>query len=259
MNIVGLTVIKVTSLLLLLLLFSCAEVRTLTPSSRFISPESAHDTGHGSVQAFYQMGTESTLNANENEFDKPMDLDASARFSMGLDVNIYEKINLFYFTNQDSAPLFGMKYQLMGPNKKEAKKGDQSLAITLGGGGSSEAREDENAIFDDSDFHEVRVHRNLLDASIIYGKRIEERVLWYSSVQITQHRLHVAIEDDSSSLNGESIDYQTTNLGAASGIMLYDKKGRFHFAIEASYQKTKWTKNDESHRAFINGAMGFNW
>lgn len=251
---------KASLLSFIIFLCSCAEVRTLTPASRFISPESGEDSGHGNVQMFYAMGTEATLNATSSEFNKPMDLNEGARFSLGADVNIYKKASLIYYSNgMDSAPLFGVKYQLMGPTKSQAKKGDQSLSITLGGGASGETRQDENAVFDDSDFDEVNIERNLVDFSVIYGKRIDDRVLWYSSLQINQHKLHVGIKDDSSALDGESVDFQTTNLGASTGLMMYDKDGRYHFALEASFQKTKWTKNDETQRGFINGAVGFNW
>lgn len=262
MNTVDRMVKRASLLGAIIFLYSCAEVRTLTPSSRFITPESAEDTGHGNVQAYYAMGTEATLNtASGNDLQQPMDLDASARFALAADINIYEKINFIYYSNgMDSAPLYGVKYQLMGPKKVDAKKGDQSLAVTLGGGSFQETREDENAVFDDADFDKVNIRRNLLDFSIIYGKRLTDRVLWYNSANINQHRLHVGIEDaDDASVDGESVDYQTTNLGAATGVFMYDKKGRFHFALELSYQKTKWTKNDESHRAFFNGSMGFNW
>lgn len=264
MNTIDLTVKRASLLSIFFILCSCAEVRTLTPSSRFISPESAEDTGHGNIQAFYQMGSEASLNTaeSEDEIEKPMNLYAGTRPSLSADINIYDKINFFYMGNgADSTPLYGVKYQLMGPKKIDAKKGDQSLAITLGGGSYSETRKqsDDGSIFDDNDYDEVRIRRTLLDASVIYGKRLTDRVLWYSSVQLSQHKLHVAISDDSSSFDGQSVDYQTTNLGAASGLMMYDKKGRFHFALELSFLRTKWTKNEETQRGFLNGSMGFNW
>ena len=265
MNTTEQTAKKAIKLFTLLLFFaSCSQVKTLTPSSRFITPESGEDLGHGNFQLFYQTGTRATLNATETDFEKPMNLDDGVNFSFATDINIHKKISLIYYSNgMDSAPLFGAKYQLLGPTKSKAKKGDHSLSITLGGGAAGEVRKtSDNSgddFFDSLDVDQININRNLLDLSIIHGKRLTDRVLWYSSIHLNQHKLHVSIEDDSSSLNGESVDYQTTNLGLASGLMIYDKKGKYHFALEASFQKTKWTKNDETQRGFINGAVGYNW
>lgn len=255
MNTIAGTVIKAASLLSLLFLISCAQIELKTPSSRFMSPETSGKSLDYGLQLMQQSGVEAKVNIVANELDKVDLSNTASPLAYSGYVGILEKLDLIYYNYIDSASLLGVKYQILGDSRANAKEGNQSLAVTLGGGGQSKTTTSQDLF--DEDVDKTELEQNLVDASIIYGYRAKDNILVYSSFHVSNHSAKLKIiANNDAALDGQTETYQTSNLGLSVGGMLYSSKKDFHIAIEASAQRVNWTHTDEKTFGFISGAIG---
>lgn len=255
MNTIVGTVTKAASLLSLLFLISCAQIELKTPSSRFMSPETSGKALNYGLQLIQQSGVEAKINIVANELDK-VDLSNSASpLTYSGYVGVLDKLDIIYYNYIDSASLLGVKYQILGESKANAKQGNQSLALTLGGGGQSKTTTSQDLF--DEEVDKTELEQNLVDASIIYGYRTTDNILVYSSLHISNHSAKLKIiSNNDSALDGQTETYKTSNLGLSLGSMIYNKKKNVHLSIEASAQRVNWTHTDEKTFGFISGAIG---
>jgi hypothetical protein len=253
---------KIFLITLVILSTSCSHrIKVHTPSARFMSPEASGKTLGGEFQIMQQSGTEGVIYVNNNEIDNPMQLSNTASpISMSLNVGIMEKFDVLYYNYSKSATMLGLKYQILGKSRREAQAGNQSLAVTVGVGGQNETTrsESEDLFSSDIDIKETEVTRSLSDLSLIYGYRLHKTVLAYSSFHVTRHTLEAKITSNDTNLNGKTIDQATTNYGLALGLALYSGDA-FKLNLEASAQRTDWTKNDPTTFGFFSAALGWIW
>jgi hypothetical protein len=269
MDIARMTVVKAAKkvkrnnllgLCFLILFASCGQIQIKTPSSRFISPEAAGKLLSGEVEIQQQGGAEGTIYINSTDIDNPMELRNNVTpLAFGFNLGLMDKVDFITYSYTDSAPLYGAKIQLMGKSRQEAKKGDQSLAVTLGYGEQYKSQsESRTELFTgDVEVKGADIKQTLKDISVIYGYRTADDVVVYTSVQLTQHEFHAEIESNDSAINGKHLNYQTTNLGAALGAIRYFKS--MHAKLELSGQHVNWTLNDPATYAFLNIALGWYW
>lgn len=237
---------------------SCAQVQVKSPASRFISPEAAGKSLGGKVQLFAQSGTEGTVSISNGSIDSELELRNNVSPLAGsLSLGIIERVDFLYYGYADSAPLLGLKFQLLGQPRKEAKKGNQSLAITLGGGTNESEVKDDELFNTNDDVDTSQLNQRLWDASLIYGYRTDDDTLVYASLSLSQQLVDIEVDSPNSSLDGQSIDLQTTNVGLAAGLTRYFET---KFAsLEVSAQRVDWTDNDAATFAYISAAFGWHW
>jgi hypothetical protein len=241
--------------------YSCADIKVYTPSSRFISPESTGRTFGGGVQIENQGGSEITLDFDNDQLDNPGESRNDVSFvAVGLELGIIDRLDFFTKFNFNSPSLSGLKYQILGENRKDATVGNNSLAVTIGAGGSTqESTSSSSGFFSGGDINGSKIKHNVVDASIIFGRRIEESVLMYASYQISKHSVDIELEsDDNVNLDGKSFQIESTTTGASLGVIRYFGSV-FYMNMELSAQKTKWTNSDESTFAFANLNLGWKW
>jgi hypothetical protein len=249
---------KAASLFCLCFLFSCAEVRLKTPSARFMSPETSGKEMAIGGQYFQQSGTEAKVELQANELDKVELRNHISPMALNIYLGLKENIDVFLYNYMDSASLLGVKYQIFGQSRKKAKAGDKSLAVTLGGGSQSRTTTESNIFSDEVD--KTELEQTLIDASIIYGQRVTDQLLVYTSFQISNHTADLTIKsNDDPALDGQSELYETTNYGLSLGAKLYNKNKGFHISAEASAQRVDWTYTDPKTFAFISGAIGLDF
>jgi len=258
MSIAELTVTRVTKFLFLSLIFtSCAEVRLHTPSARYMSPETSGKELAIGGQYFQQSGTEITIDTSEGELDKVQLRNNVSPMALNVYLGLKEFLDVFIYNYADSASLLGVKYQIFGDSRKKAKAGNKSLAVTFGGGSQSISTKSDRLFSDDVD--KTELDQSLIDASIIYGQRLTDNLLVYTSFQISNHSADIKLESTDPDLDGESETYETTNYGASLGATLYTKNRGFHITAEASAQHVNWTNSDAKTFAFISGALGLDF
>jgi hypothetical protein len=249
---------KATSLFSLIFLVSCAQIELKTPSARFISPESSGRSLAYGFQMMQQSGTEAKVNIVANELDKVELSNTASPLAFSGYVGVLENLDIIYYNYVDSASMLGVKYQIFGDSKEKAKEGSKSLSVTLGGGGQTQTTTSDN-IFDEK-VDETELDQNLVDASVIYGYRIKDYILLYSSFHISNHTANLKIVSNSDpALDGASETYATTNYGLSLGSTIYTKNKKAHLSIEASAQRVNWTHSEEKTFGYISGALGFDF
>ena len=253
---------KSANFILLAMLFSsCAKIQINTPSSRFISPEANGKLFSGSVRGSTYKGTEGTVDFSEDKTDNPLELRNNVT-GLGVDLSLgfIDRLDFLLRSSANAPSIYTLKYQILGAPRLEAKKGNQSLAVTFGYAQQEETQsESDTSVFNDSDDSiEADITQKLVDLSLIYGYRPSDDTLVYGSLQLTQHDVDFKITDsDSSSLTGEKFSINSATYGLALGATRYFNK--FYSTLEVSAQRTNWSNNDPVTYGYLSFAFGFKW
>lgn len=247
------------SLLLLLIILtfaSCSQVRIHSAATRFISPEATGKTLSGEIEVQVQSGTEATITLESNEINKPMKLRNDVTpIGTGLNLGLLERVDFIGYGRTNGAPLYGVKVQLIGDPKAQAKKGNFSAAITAGMG-SAESKFSKSELFSSEDT-EASVSQSIKDYSVIVGYRTEDDVVLYLSAQMTNHKVDLSLESTEASLDGKKINLLSDNLGLSVGAIRYE--GSFVIKLEASAQQTNWTNNEQTTFGVAGVSVGRHW
>lgn len=242
---------------------SCAQVvKVHTPAPLFMSAEANGKLLKGGVHLTQQSGTEGTLVLKSEEIDSPMELrnNVSPLTTM-LDLGILKQLDLYFRGGAGEGPaVIGLKYQVLGQPKTEAKKGNQSLAIALATGGVHRTtEEDREELFTNNDYDfKSEVSQSLTEASLIYSYRTEDDVVVYSGLKHSSHSFDVEVKSSSDpEVDGLGGDFSTDVLGASLGAIRYFTS--LELSLELSAQKTDWTNNKETTFVFLSGALGWRW
>jgi hypothetical protein len=243
------------------LISSCAQIEVFTPSSRFLSPEATGKTHASRIQIHQIAGTTSTFNFDNDKLDNPLTL-KNNKAALGLDfeMGIKSRIDIFTRVNSSSTPLLGAKFQILGDSRKDAKLGNNSLAISIAGGSLKSSMEEDNAMIggrtlqDDLDL--VSIQQRVFDISLIFGRRVTQDVLIYSSLQATKNDIEVHLSSkENPNLDDKNFKLSTTTYGVALGAIRYWRV--FFINSEISVQSLEWDNNDKSE--FLYGAISMGW
>lgn len=245
-------------LILTLLFVSCSRIGIKTPASRFITPEANGKLFHGKVTIESQASTSGFLNLSDDKIDNSMDLviDTDDINILGLfEFGLHEKIDFIVKGHQGAPPVQAIKYQFIGKPLTEAKKGDQSFAMTLGAGTESRGDKDNTTVNGEVD---ADIYHRVFDIGLIAGKRVEDDTLVYLSLNYSKHEAEFELESsDRPNLNGEKFELKSDVYGINLGTAKYYKY--FFMMTEFSIQHTNWTHNDPTTMGLVAGAVGWKW
>ncbi len=259
----GIKIRKEGSLLLILICLSvsCAKIQVISPSSRFINPEAQGKAWQGGFKLIQQAGTEGTLDFEGERLDNSMELrNTSTPLAFSLDVGINHNLDFIYKAHASAPTVYTVKWQLMGANRVDAQVGNKSLAVTLGHGNSGQFQtQDDTSGFNELDEGiEAEITQSLLEASIIYGQRISNETVVYTSALVSKQDMSFKLESkDITELNDKTFTINTWNYGLALGAISYIEQ--MTIAVEASIQKTDYTRNRPTTYGFATMAVGYNW
>lgn len=248
------------TILLFIFTVSCAQIEVNSPSSRYITPEAKGKLLSGEVKVEAQMDQESELDFSNNKTDNELSMSHHIAATLNLNIGLLERMD-FILKNYSGAPsVFTFKYQILGNTFYQAKKGDHSLAVTLGHGKKFETQKDDsNSVFSGptSDI-EAKIEHSLSEASIIYGKRIEDDIILYSSIQVYKQDINFELESvDNTTLNGKTFTLNSWNYGLAFGMVRYYES--LNITLEASALRTDFNHNEPTTHAFVGAAVSYFW
>lgn len=247
---------KLTLLLIIIIFTSCAtEVKVYTPSSRYLTAEANGKALRGHILGGITNGTELVYNLENNETDNPAELNNNVtpnRFAV--DLGIVERLDFYSYFSLKSPLVYGLKYQLYGSNRQDANVGNNAIAFTFGGGTMSK-KVNSADLFNINDIDGYKLDHNILEASLIFSRRVEKDTVVYFSLDTSKHDVDVKLSsDDEPELDDEKIELDSQNTGATLGIVRYFDT--FVVAIESSLQQTNWTYNDAQSFGFIGANIG---
>lgn len=247
------------SLLLLtaIVLSSCSQLRVYTPTSRFLTSETTGKlfSGTGSIGA--ESIVQSEISLENNEKDNPLKLSHNKNaFTSSFEMGLLERLDLYIKPSLTTPVLTGFKFQFYGQSRKEAKKGNTSVALTMASANSSEEVDDSSGIFFD-DIRGYSMGHNISDISIILGHRFKEDTLTYVSINKSMNTVNIDIKSNTP-LDGEKITMTNNVTGLNIGVVRYWEK--YFLNLEGSVQENQWSKNSEKTTyANLNFNLGWTW
>jgi hypothetical protein len=235
---------------------ACGTVAVNVPAGRMISSESLPKwksrIGTGG-------GTQATYTIEKDASSRPLQIDtpeiqpsaelAWARGGLGFGEGF--ELGLKIGTLVGSSGLFG-KYQVFGPRTSEGVADDTSLSIVLGiVGGQYSASGDQNGTFGPGGHNwNARVSSSGGDASLVYGHRASEKIIFFGGPFYTtwnySAKIHHTRSDDGSY---PEADYEITGSGTRKGLTValeFSTQGRVRFVLvpEIILSQTSWTNSE---------------
>lgn len=247
------------SISVLTLLQSCSQIKIKTPSARFTSPEANGRLFSGKIQIQQTGGTEAIVDLSNDKLDNSLYLKNTASpIEITGEFGILKNLDLFIKPHKDSATLTGLKLQFIGPNYKEAKAGDHSMAFTIAGGKETRSDSDDDSFLLDDSNTDVEIEQTVFDTALIYGYRLDNTSLAYISINATKYDLVLNFNNDSNAtLNNKEKDLATWAYGTAFGAVRYFDQ--LYLNLEVNAQNTNWDDNESTTFVFLNMSLGWRW
>lgn len=155
----------------------------------------------------------------------------------------------------------GVKVQLMGAPRVQAKQGNHSLSVALlAGAGSKEDENDERIELTPQD-DEIKTTLDIFStsASLIYGYRLSNSILAYAGGTYSTMKFEGELEsDNNATLDGEEIEYEGFTNEANLGVMI-ELGGLFTLKLEGANQKVKWERTSARTFTYYSVGLSFNW
>lgn len=219
---------KIVPIIFVIFCVSCAQ-RMKVPINRMMSPETV---GGGLAVEYQHVGfSHGQLDFTGDRVDNPLLMSKVNERSFHLDLGLVEKFDLFVDVPRESSTRVGAKIQMIGAPEKARTAGHQ-LAFTLGMGSSHDSFEAG---------YTIKLKSTLQDYSLIHGYRLNENVLIYDGISLTNFKFKGDIED-SDTLNDDHFEYEAENiLGIHAGLAVGASgvKAKAEFAA----QQITWSRS----------------
>jgi hypothetical protein len=249
-------------LITLLLFTACSQrIKYRSTSERLIAPEANGKFLDGSFDIHSSSRTIAELNLENDSIKNPLEIEnASYNIGMLLDVGIWEKMDFIAYAPANAGAVYGVKFQILGKNRMEAKKGDHSFSVYAGYGYTdhTEYNDDALELTATNDDVEANVIERTQDFALIYGYRMADDAVFYATFAFTQQFFETRLSStDRPALDGENFEIlnkaQTLAVG---GIRYFDNT---HVKLELSAQRMDWDNTDKQSFAYVNFAYGWQW
>lgn len=251
---------KTTLLLLLTLLCSCSAVRVKTMGTTLISPEAQGELGKGGVDVrATALPTYKFDFSNDRTNNKLYSEGSTLQAGVGGDLGILKRLDINLVTASTS--YIGLKYQLIGEPRKEAKKGSFSLALFYTGGKySKEGKEDEYLIASDLyDLDSIKISMESEVYGVSIGHRFWERTLTYLSIARIYQDMDGEVTTTDDSLVNEEFSYRNSGESFGLGIVRYPTNTKLALKFEVSSVKTHWSYTGARTNTTIAFGLGVSW
>ena len=244
-------------LLFLSLLCSCSSsVDFHMPSQRFLSPEASGELLKGSLRVGYHSSQKVVVlaNTNTNPVDESSSIGGAAGISLGANLGVWDRIDLYARSYNDSPMVFGAKVQVLGG----AGPKEKGLKVSLAAGFGRASKEENNNEIDltNSEVDSVvNADYDRNDYSAQVGYRFNDRLLLYASVGKAEYETEGTVKQGSSTVlsyseEGEQTDYSL-------GCLL--SKNTFSIQLEAGLSQGKWIDAGDEESLKYGGTLVLHW
>ncbi len=219
-------------ILFTLSLISCAQ-RIKVPINRMMTPEVI---GGGAEIEYQRIGfAQSRLDFTGGRTDNPLGFTSVvANRTLYMAAGVSQNVDLFVKVPQESSSLLGLKVQLLGSPSK-TRNNTHQFAFTIAVGSERDS-------FEGS--YEIELKSDVRDFSLIYGYRLNQLFIAYSSISLSNYHFQGDVKDGGGVLIDDEIDYEAQNiLGAQAGFEFGGET--FSLKLELAAQKIKWTNTEE--------------
>lgn len=249
---------KLIFVLCLLSLASCStNVRTL--GSRMISPESQGELGKGAIDARIQGNMNSKLNFANDKTNNHLERGVPT-YALGLGgyVGILRKLDVYAIAPlNDAAGVLGLKYQLLGDTKKEAKKGNFSVSVAAGFGNNSSEATSGDLTYNGDNVKKLSTDRDTVEGGLIAGYRWTDNILNYVNAYYVNQHVSGKVTTDSGVLVSAPYHYNQNGQIYSTGFIFYNN--RLQLKVDFSHMVSSWAQTGSHSASTVNGGIGLSW
>lgn len=258
---------KTTITLVFSIIFiSCSHsIKIKTGVNRFLSSEAQGRIGKGNIETFIIKGTEASVDLRNEQTKNSLKLskESTRALDIGIagEIGIWTPLDLIHVSGDSmGSDLTGLKLQIYGNNRKDAKKHNFSVSLYAGNGSVinnvQEGNDLELVPTNDDTTSEFKITNQT--TGILIGHRPEEKLQVTLGYHIIQHSFAGDLSSQNINLDGKSINYKgKSNLTTFT--ITYNLTKLFYLASELSSEVIKWEHTKEAHFGFINLGVGFMW
>jgi hypothetical protein len=253
-----LVAMKILFLLSLLSLISCStNVRSL--GTRMLSPESQGELGKGAIDARIQGNMNSKLNFANDKTQNHVERGVPS-YALGLagDMGLVRKLDVYAIAPlNDAAGVLGLKYQLIGESRKEAKKGNFSVSIAGGFGSSSTEATSSDLTVNGDNVKKLKTDRDLIEGGLIAGYRWADNIVNYVNAYYVNQHVEGKVSTDSGVLVNAPFHYNQNSYIYSTGLIFYNN--RLQLKVDYSHMVSNWIKTGSHTASTLNGGIGLSW
>jgi len=239
---------RLTAVLGLMLFNVGCATKFILPGNRFMTPET--QGGIFKVQVDYQQTQGNQLLVKPTSsiaIDEGVNNSQIYRSAYFFGTSLFESFDLYWSHIGAGNSLFGLKWQMLGTSR-EAKGVGHKLALSYAFGGN---QHEEDTV------PGVKFNLSGQEMMLLYGYRMNEWFLPYSSLMYSTYDLAGTVRSSSITLNGRKLDYKSSLMGAYVGAEFLLMS--LVLKIEYGYQQLEVSKSPESTQAVYGYSIGYLW
>lgn len=240
--------LRLSRLILVLAAFvttGCAT-KYIVPGNRFITPETQGGAFRGQIEFQQTSANQLTANVENGTVDEGVLYTEISRSGFLFSNSFFEKFDLLWSHTGSANSMLGGKFQIIG-GSRTANAAGHKLSFGALFGGNEHETEDESVEFELSG-------RELI---LLYGYRITENVLPYTSFSYASYDFMGKIKSKDAALNGLEPKY-VTDVKTLSGGLEFSLEA-FFAKLEGSYQQLTTENTKDKSRFIIGYSVGYSW
>lgn len=256
---------KFFTLVLLFSLVACSSRSLHTPVSRMISPETQGEFGKGSVEGRISTYGRDTAKFKNGANSAPLDPNGMATtLSAQGELGLLKRLDVYANPNfMLSAPnIYGLKYQILGQGRSEAKKGNFSLTVTGGYGVQHSGDNERDLLFgswsDQDNIKSVSHTTKHREVGLVSGYRWRDNLLHYVSGFYFHQDIKSKVTTNDNTVVDRKYNFIQHGMIATTGLVYYMQTG-FYLKGEFAYLNSDFSFGNPRYRHTLNAALGFTW
>lgn len=247
---------------LLFILTSCASY-IHTPQNRMISPEAQGKTFSGSIDLRLATTKQDRWSFTDNNPNKPFDGEAEVyKISGMIDLGLVNRLDFVYldYLSGTTVGIYGMKIQLLGKTRDEAKKGNFSLSLFGGYGANKDSTNDDGDASQNwaSNIEKLSYRIEHHDVGIIMGYRWADQLLQYVNAYYFHEKARGKVTTDGNILDEAKFKSTQNGMIYSTGA-IQDLGANWFLKFDFSHMTSKWSSTRGSTSNAFNGGIGVHW
>jgi hypothetical protein len=229
----------------ILLLYGCAT-KYILAGNRFITPETQGGALNGTIEVQKTGATQLTVNINQSNNVEGAVIITTARTGFLYNTSFFEQFDFVWSHTGSGNSMLGGKFQFIGPSRTANGAGHKFALAGLFGGNNYE-----------TDDKAVKFTLGGTEYLAIYGYRLNESVLFYSSFSYADYLFKGKITSSNPTLNGQRPNLNTRIRALYAGIELTYQA--VFLKVESGYQELVTTDTKDFTHTITGVSFGYAW
>jgi hypothetical protein len=236
---------KYLVLLPIFLLYGCAT-KYIIAGNRFITPETQGGALRGTIEVQKTAANQLTVNIDQTNHVNGALIADVARTGFLYNTSFFEQFDFVWSHTGSANSMMGGKFQFIGPSRTANGAGHKFAVAGLFGGNNYE-----------TDDKSVKFTLGGREYLAIYGYRINEAILFYSSFSYAEYNFSGKIYSSNPTLNGQRPNINTRVRAAYAGLELSYQA--VFLKVESGYQELVTTDTKDFTHTITGISAGYAW